>query len=59
MPGLWEVRSVGAHAVGLPPTRYCVGEHTDNPESQLDRSVGARGACTLGAFHRAGTSWVA
>lgn len=58
-PGLWEVRSVGAHASGLPPTRFCVGEDTDNELSQLDRSVGKRGACTLGPFRRAGSSWVA
>jgi len=53
------MRSAGAHAVGLPPTRFCVGEHTDSEHSQLDRSVGARGACTLGGFQRAGTAWVA
>jgi hypothetical protein len=58
-PGLWEVRTAGAQASGLPPTRFCVGEHTDNQSSQLDRSVGGRGACTLGAFRRAGTAWVA
>ncbi|GAA4405240.1 DUF3617 domain-containing protein [Quisquiliibacterium transsilvanicum] len=58
-PGLWEVRSAGAHASGLPPTRFCVGEDTDNESSQLDRSVGKRGACTLGPFRRAGSSWVA
>ncbi len=58
-PGLWEVRTAGAQASGLPPTRFCVGEHTDNETSQLDRSVGGRGACTLGAFRRAGRAWVA
>lgn len=58
-PGLWEVRSAGAHASGLPPTRFCVGEDTDNEHSQLDRSVGKRGACALGPFRRAGSSWVA
>jgi len=58
-PGLWEVRSAGAQASGLPPTQFCVGEHTDNENSQLDRSVGDRGACTLGAFRRAGTAWIA
>lgn len=58
-PGLWEVRTAGAHASGLPPTRYCVGEDTDNERSQLDRSIGERGACTLGPFRRAGTAWVA
>lgn len=58
-PGLWEVRSAGAQASGLPPTRFCVGTDTDNEASHLDRSVGARGACTLGAFRRAGTAWLA
>lgn len=57
--GLWEVRTVIAQASGLSPTRFCVGEGTDSESSQLDRSVGARGACTLGGFQRAGTSWVA
>lgn len=59
MPGLWEVRTVVAQSAGLAPTRFCVGEGTDSRTSQLDRSVGARGACTLGGFRRAGTSWVA
>lgn len=58
-PGLWEVRTAGAQASGLPPMKFCVGEGTDNRTSQLDRSVGARGACTLGGFSRAGTAWVA
>jgi len=58
-PGLWEVRGVSAQAAGLPPTRYCVGESTDSATSQLDRSVGERGACTLGAFRRAGQAWLA
>ena len=47
--GLWEVRSVGAQASGLPPTRFCAGEGTDTAQGHLDRSVGARGSCTLGA----------
>lgn len=58
-PGLWEVRTVVAQASGLSPTKFCVGEGTDTRTSQLDRSVGARGACTLGGFHRAGLAWVA
>ncbi|RPH66268.1 MAG: hypothetical protein EHM83_04365 [Burkholderiales bacterium] len=57
--GLWEVRSVGAQASGLPPTRFCVGAGTDSAQSHLDRSVGARGSCTLGAFRRAGEAWLA
>lgn len=58
-PGLWEVRTAVAQSSGLAPTRFCVGEGTDSRTSQLDRSVGARGACTLGGFRRAGTAWVA
>ena len=58
-PGLWEVRGVSAQASGLPPTRFCVGESTDSANSHLDRSVGERGACSLGAFRRAGTAWLA
>jgi hypothetical protein len=57
--GLWEVRGVSAQASGLAPTRFCVGESTDSETSHLDRSVGERGACTLGAFKRAGTAWLA
>ncbi|HMN65048.1 MAG TPA: hypothetical protein PKB08_08640 [Burkholderiaceae bacterium] len=57
--GLWEVRSVGAQASGLPPTRICVGEGTDTAQNHLDRSVGSRGSCTLGAFRRAGQAWLA
>ncbi len=57
--GLWEVRGVSAQASGLPPTRFCVGESTDTRASHLDRSVGERGACTLGAFTRAGEAWLA
>lgn len=57
--GLWEVRSVGAQASGLPPTRFCAGDGTDSAQSHLDRSVGARGSCTLGAFRRAGDAWLA
>lgn len=57
--GLWEVRSVGAQASGLPPTRFCVGDGTDSAQSHLDRSVGERGSCTLGAFRRAGEAWMA
>ncbi len=56
-PGLWEIRSVGAQAAGLPPVHFCVGPDTDHAGSQLDRSVGARGACSLGAFERAGEAW--
>ena len=57
--GLWEVRGVSAQASGLPPTQFCVGDATDSASSHLDRSVGERGACSLGAFRRAGTAWLA
>ena len=57
--GLWEVRGVSAQASGLPPTQICVGETTDTASGHLDRSVGERGACQLGAFRRAGASWLA
>ena len=58
-PGLWEVRSAGVDALGMPPTRFCVGERTDSPGSHLDRSPGARGSCSLGEFVRSGEAWVA
>ncbi len=58
-PGLWEIRAVAAQASGLPPTQHCIGERSDNESSQLDRSVGSRGACSLGAFRRAGEAWLA
>ena len=56
--GLWEVRSVGSQAAGLPAMQFCVGENTDTAESHLDRTPGVRGACTLGAFVRAGDAWL-
>jgi hypothetical protein len=58
-PGLWEVRSAGVEALGMPATRFCVGERTDTAQSHLDRSSGARGSCSLGEFVRAGDAWVA
>lgn len=57
--GLWEVRSTNADAVGLPPTRFCVGEQTDSERAHLDRSPGPRGSCSLGEFVRSGEAWVA
>jgi hypothetical protein len=57
--GLWEMRSTGAQANGLLPTRYCVGENTDRADQHLDRSTGQRGACSLGGFRRAGQGWLA
>ena len=56
--GLWEIRSVGAQAAGLPAMQFCVGESTDTAASHLDRTPGVRGACTLGAFQRAGEAWL-
>jgi hypothetical protein len=58
-PGLWEVRVAGADAVGMPPARFCVGDQTDTAEMHLDRAVGTRGSCVLGAFEAAGDAWVA
>lgn len=57
--GLWEVRSAGVDALGMPPTRFCVGEQTDTPSTHLDRSPGPRGSCSLGEFVRSGEGWVA
>lgn len=58
-PGLWEVRAASSQAAGLPPTHFCVGEHTDTAEAHLDRNSGQKGACTMGAFRRAGEAWLA
>ncbi len=57
--GLWEVRSAGAEASGLPPSLHCIGEFADSANAHLDRSVGAKGSCTMGAFQRVGEAWVA
>ena len=57
--GLWEVRSTGSHAHGLGSTRHCVGERSDSVNQHLDRNVGAKGSCTMGAFVRAGNAWAA
>jgi hypothetical protein len=57
--GLWEVRSAGSDSLGMPPTRFCVGEATDTAAGHLDRSSGPRGSCSLGQFVRAGEAWVA
>lgn len=58
-PGLWEVRSTNSHALGLSATRYCIGEKTDHADGHLDRSAGIKGSCTMGAFKRAGSAWIA
>jgi hypothetical protein len=57
--GLWEVRSTGTQANGLAATQFCIGEKTDSADAHLDRHVGTKGSCTLGAFRRAGAAWVA
>jgi hypothetical protein len=57
--GLWEVRSAGADSLGMPPTRFCVGDGTDTATGHLDRSSGPRGSCSLGQFVRSGEAWVA
>jgi hypothetical protein len=57
--GLWEVRSANADSLGMPPTRFCVGEQTDSARAHLDRSPGLRGSCSLGEFVRSGEAWVA
>jgi hypothetical protein len=57
--GLWEIRSVGSDAVGMPPQQYCVGENTDTADAHLDRAAGERGSCTMGKFEQAGDAWVA
>ena len=57
--GLWEVRVASSQAAGLPPTQFCVGEDTDTADAHLDRTAGQKGACTMGAFRRAGEAWLA
>ncbi|MDO4637729.1 MAG: hypothetical protein Q4B13_09350 [Lautropia sp.] len=58
-PGLWEIRNSAGQQLGLAPVHFCVGAQTDTPEQHLDRKVGKRGACRLGAFRRVGLTWVA
>ncbi len=58
-PGLWEVRVAGSDAIGMAPTQFCVGEHTDSARAHLDRRPGPRGSCSLGEFVRSGDAWVA
>ena len=57
--GLWEVRSVGTQAAGMPATLHCVGDRTDTEAHHLDRTAGQKGACSLGRFRRFGSAWVA
>ncbi|MDO4232592.1 MAG: hypothetical protein Q4D19_10715 [Lautropia sp.] len=58
-PGQWEIRSTASDQLGLPPTVLCVGPDTDRADHHLDRRVGKRGACRLGAFKRVGVYWMA
>jgi hypothetical protein len=44
---------------GLPVTRFCVGDNTDNAAMHLDRAAGDKGSCKIGPFKRVGVSWVA
>ncbi|MET0507250.1 MAG: DUF3617 family protein [Burkholderiaceae bacterium] len=57
--GLWEIRSMASDQFGLPVTRYCVGDNTDNAAMHLDRAAGDKGSCKIGSFKRVGVSWVA
>ena len=58
-PGLWEVRHSAGENLGMPASRYCVGERTDTPEQHLDRTAGEKGSCTILPFKRVGIEWVA
>lgn len=58
-PGSWEIRSTANDNVGMPPTRFCVGDETDRPERHLDRVAGVKGSCTIGGFKRVGINWIA
>ena len=58
-PGLWEIRNGGSETLGMPPTRYCVGEQTDTADHHLDRVGGEKGSCSIGVFKRVGISWIA
>lgn len=58
-PGLWEVQTGAGDSYGLPASRFCVGDNTDNPAIQLDRAAGEKGSCSIGAFRRVGTNWTA
>jgi hypothetical protein len=56
--GLWELKTVGLQATGMPPTQFCVGEKTDQADHSLDRVAGNKGSCKFGAFKRAGEAWL-
>lgn len=58
-PGLWEIRNAASENLGMPPTRFCVGEETDTARHHLDRVAGDKGSCTIGPFKRVGITWVA
>lgn len=57
--GLWELKTVGLQASGMPATQFCVGDKTDQPEHALDRMPAVKGSCRFGAFRRAGEAWLA
>src|SRR5690606_23922500 len=47
-PGLWEVRNAASENLGMPPTRFCVGEETDTARNHLGRAAGDKGSRTIG-----------
>jgi hypothetical protein len=57
--GLWELKTVGLQATGMPATQFCVGDKTDQIDHALDRVAANKGSCKFGAFKRAGEAWLA
>jgi hypothetical protein len=57
--GLWEIKSVGLQASGMPATQFCVGDATDKADAALDRIASSKGSCQFGAFKRAGEAFMA
>ncbi len=57
--GLWELKTVGLQATGMPATQFCVGEKTDHADHALDRVAATKGSCKFGGFKRAGEAWLA
>ena len=55
--GLWELKTVGLQATGMPATKFCVGEKTDHAGHALDRVEAVKGSCKFGAFKPAGEAW--
>ena len=58
-PGLWEIRHSAGDNLGMPASRYCVGDQTDTPTQHLDRTGGEKGSCSIGLFKRVGIDWMA